>query len=114
MVWNRPFACSCNIKNYGLRLFAHPGRVSQGDAEQVFTTAAASPCKTDHSKRCGFALGQIAKLSGARAGSKGRVSTVHFTWAPVIYKGKEKKNNTAELVWKFFKPELIYLAGNVG
>lgn len=57
-------------------------------------------------------MGQIAKLSGARAGSKGRVSTVRFTWAPVITKGKKK--TTAELVWKFFKPELIYLAGNVG
>lgn len=85
--------------------------MSQGDAEQVFTTTAASPCKVDHLKRCGLAVGQILEHLEAWSRYKGCVSTMRFTWAPVIYKGKKK---TAELVWRFFKPELIYLAGNVG
>jgi len=72
-IWNRMFACNSSIKNYGLlvngfsslRTLAH---VSQGDAEQVFTTAAASPRKVDHLKCCGFAVGQILKHSEAWSG----------------------------------------------
>lgn len=69
--------------------------------------------KFDHLKCCGFAVRQILKGSEAWSRYKGCVSTMHFTWAPVIYKGK-KKTKTAELVWRSFKLELIYWAGNVG
>lgn len=120
-IWNRMFACSCSIKNYGSLVNGFDScrpslaLVSQGDAEQVFSAMAASPGKADHLKHCGFAGGQILEHSEARSRHKECVSTMRFTWTPVIYKGgKKKPNQTAELVWRFFKPELIYLAGNVG
>lgn len=73
--------------------------MSQGDAEQVFTTLAAAPCKVDHLKCCGFAVGQIEKHLEAWSGSKGCVSTMHFTCTPVIYKGGKKKPKPKLLNW---------------